>query len=85
MFVTTNWALGTRLTPADESGRYLGISNLAGAGAGIVGSSIGGPLADYFNGIQHGLGYPVVFALYGGLFLLSVLLLPRIKILKKEG
>lgn len=78
-FMASNWALGTDLVPHKDAGRYLGISNLAGAGAGIVGSSIGGPLADYFNAIQPGLGYPVVFALYGGLFLLSVLLLPRIK------
>ena len=79
-FMATNWALGTDLVPRKDAGRYLGISNLAGAGAGIVGSSIGGPLADYFNAIRPGLGYPVIFTLYGGLFLLSVLLLPRIKI-----
>jgi len=78
-FMASNWALGTDLVPQKDAGRYLGISNLAGAGAGIIGSSIGGPLADYFNAIQPGLGYPVIFALYGGLFLLSVLLLPRIK------
>ncbi len=77
-FMSANWALGTDLVPAKDAGRYLGISNLAGAGAGIVGSSIGGPLADYFNAIHPGLGYPVIFALYGGLFLLSVLLLPKI-------
>jgi MFS family permease len=77
-FNSANWALGTNLVPAKDAGRYLGISNLAGAGAGIVGSSIGGPLADYFNAIRPGLGYPVIFALYGGLFLLSVLLLPKI-------
>ena len=78
-FMASNWALGTDLVPKQDAGRYLGISNLAGAGAGIIGSSIGGPLADYFNAIQPGLGYPVIFALYGGLFLFSVLLLPRIK------
>lgn len=77
-FMSANWALGTDLVPAKDAGRYLGISNLAGAGAGIVGSSIGGPMADYFNAIQPGLGYPVIFAIYGGLFLLSVLLLPKI-------
>ena len=77
-FMSANWALGTDLVPAKDAGRYLGISNLAGAGAGIVGSSIGGPMADYFNAIQPGLGYPVIFALYGGLFLISVLLLPKI-------
>jgi len=84
-FMATNWALGTELVPAKDAGRYLGISNLAGAGAGIVGSSIGGPLADYFNSIQPGLGYPVIFALYGGLFLLSVLILPRITKPKEES
>lgn len=77
-FMSANWALGTDLVPSKDAGRYLGISNLAGAGAGIVGSSIGGPMADYFNAIQPGLGYPVIFALYGGLFLFSVALLHRI-------
>lgn len=84
-FMSANWALGTDLVPEKDAGRYLGISNLAGAGAGIVGSSLGGPLADYFNAIQPGLGYSVIFALYGGLFLLSVLLLPRIKTAAQEG
>jgi len=79
IFMATNWALGTDLAPKMDAGRYLGISNLAGAGAGIIGSSIGGPLADYFNSIQTGLGYSVIFALYSGLFLLSVLLLPQIQ------
>jgi hypothetical protein len=41
LFVTTNWALGTRLVPSAEAGRYLGISNLAGAGAGMIGTGPG--------------------------------------------
>ena len=49
LFMTTNWALGTRLVPAAEAGRYLGISNLAGAGAGMIGTGIGGPVADYLQ------------------------------------
>ncbi|MCX6056316.1 MAG: hypothetical protein NTZ74_15675 [Chloroflexi bacterium] len=47
------------------------------------GSSIGGPMADYFNSIQPGLGYPVIFAIYSGLFLLSVILLPKIVLKQK--
>ncbi|MGD8474340.1 MAG: MFS transporter, partial [Anaerolineae bacterium] len=39
-FMASNWALGTDLAPPDEAGRYLGIANLAGAGAGIVGAGI---------------------------------------------
>lgn len=71
VFMTTNWALGTDLAPSEEAGRYLGVSNLAGAGAGVVGAGIGGPLADYLNGYRPGLGYFVVFGCYGLLFLLS--------------
>ena len=51
---------------------YLGISNLAGAGAGMIGSGIGGPIADYLNGTMPGLGYFCIFGSYGILFLLSV-------------
>jgi MFS family permease len=78
-FMATNWALGTDLAPSKEAGRYLGISNLAGAGAGIVGAGIGGPMADFFNALQPGLGYIVIFAIYGALFLLSTLVLGRVK------
>jgi MFS family permease len=78
LFWTSNWALGTDLVPKSEAGRYLGISNLAGAGAGIVGMGIGGPIADFFNGIRTGLGYLVIFSLYAILFLLSVVALSKV-------
>jgi MFS family permease len=71
LFTTTNWAMGTDLVPPEEAGRYLGISNLAGAGAGIVGTGIGGPMADYLNGYLPGLGYFAIFASYAVLFALS--------------
>ncbi|MGE5123973.1 MAG: MFS transporter, partial [Acidobacteriaceae bacterium] len=48
-FYTSNWALGTLLVPKAEAGRYLGLSNLAGAGAGAVGAYIGGPIADFLT------------------------------------
>ncbi|HDQ72698.1 MAG TPA: MFS transporter, partial [Chloroflexi bacterium] len=60
IFYTASWALGTSLVPKDEAGRFLGISNLAGAGAGAVGAYIGGPLADFFTRYTPdapGLGY----------------------------
>lgn len=78
-FMSTNWALGTQLVPPEEAGKYLGISNLAGAGAGIVGKGIGGPLADYFNSVKSGLGYLVIFFLYALLFIFSALILVKIK------
>ena len=89
LFFTANWALGTDLVPKDEAGRYLGISNLAGAGAGAVGSYIGGPIADYFTvhvPSQPGLGYVILFAIYGVLFLLSVVALRQVRpALGEEG
>ena len=83
IFFTANWALGTSLVPKAEAGRYLGISNLAGAGAGAVGAYIGGPIADYFTIYAPdtpGLGYIILFAIYGMLFLFSVFAVTRIKI-----
>ena len=77
-FFTANWALGTRIVPAAEAGRYLGISNLAGAGAGAVGAYIGGPIADYLTQRLPqvpGAGYILLFGIYGVMFLLSVLAL----------
>ncbi len=78
-FMATNWALGTHLVPPKDAGKYLGISNLAGAGAGIVGAGIGGPLADFFNQLRPGLGYLVIFAIYGALFLISAATLVKVK------
>ncbi|TET85717.1 MAG: MFS transporter [Anaerolineales bacterium] len=82
LFFTANWALGTELVPKNEAGRYLGISNLAGAGAGAVGAYIGGPIADLFTvrvPEVPGLGYVLLFSIYGILFLLSAVALTQVK------
>lgn len=83
IFYTVNWALGTSLVPDKEAGRYLGISNLAGAGAGAIGTYIGGPIADFFTVHMPqtpGLGYIVIFAIYGLLFLLSTVALAGVQL-----
>ena len=81
-FYAANWALGTSLVPKAEAARYLGISNLAGAGAGAVGAYIGGPIADYFTAnvpsIQ-GLGYVLLFAIYGVMFIVSIVALRGVR------
>jgi MFS family permease len=79
LFMTANWALGTDLVPGEEAGRYLGISNLAGAGAGIVGAGIGGLVADAINDYSMGLGYFAVFAAYALLFALSTVSLKWVR------
>lgn len=81
-FFTANWALGTSLVPKGKAGRYLGISNLAGAGAGAIGACIGGPIADYFTVRTPnipGMGYLLLFAIYGMLFLVSSLVLTQVR------
>jgi MFS family permease len=82
LFYTANWALGTLLVPKQEAGRYLGISNLAGAGAGAVGAFIGGPIADFVTAQVPqipGFGYVLLFSIYGLLFLFSVIALTKVK------
>jgi len=79
LFTATNWALGTDLAPRAEAGRYLGISNLAGAGAGMIGTGIGGPVIDYLNRYQPGLGYFAIFSGYCILFILSTVSLHWVK------
>jgi MFS family permease len=79
LFMTANWAMGTNLVPPEEAGRYLGISNLAGAGAGMIGAGIGGPVADYLNIRSPGLGYFAIFAAYVVLFALSTVSLRFIR------
>jgi MFS family permease len=72
LFYSANWALGTALVPEEQAGRYLGLSNLAGAGAGAIGAYMGGPIADR-------VGYVALFVIYGVLFALSILALGGIK------
>ncbi|OGO26700.1 MAG: hypothetical protein A2W33_07955 [Chloroflexi bacterium RBG_16_52_11] len=83
VFYTANWSLGTDLAPIDQAGRYLGISNLAGAGAGAVGAYIGGPIADTTTRMlpdQPGFGYIMLFSIYGVMILFSVLAVSKVKL-----
>jgi MFS family permease len=82
LFTTSNWALGTELVPGEEAGRYLGVSNLAGAGAGMIGSGIAGPMADWINRYRPGLGYFVIFGCYVVLFVLSTF---SLRMLSRRG
>ena len=81
LFFSSSWALGTDLIADATASKYLGIQNIAAAGAGAVGAYIGGPIADFFS---HnfpqvpGLGYVVLFGMFGFLCLLSSLALTRV-------
>lgn len=76
IFLSVNWALATDLIPAAEAGKYLGLSNLATAGAGAA-SRLAGPLIDGLNALRPGayLGYPALFVLAAASTLLGTILL----------
>ena len=64
LFNVASWALGTDIIPGERAGEYLGLQNLAGAGAGAIGAYIGGSIADHS-------GYILMMAMFGVMFLLS--------------
>jgi MFS family permease len=78
LFLTSNWALLNILAPGDQAGRYIGLTNLATAGAGAVGR-LGGPLIDLLNNAQPGFfaGYTSMFIFGAVCSLASALLLWR--------
>ena len=60
-FMSTNWALATDLLPKGKEARYLGLTNLATAGGSALTLFIIGPMIDFFNAYNPGLGYRVMF------------------------
>ena len=51
--------------------QFMGIQNLAGAGAGAIGAYIGGPIAD-------SVSYVLLMTIYGAIFLLAIIPLLRV-------
>ena len=80
IFLSVNWALATDLIPTQEAGKYLGLSNLATAGAGAT-ARLAGPLIDGVNALRPGTyrGYPVVFVLASAATLAGTVLLVRVR------
>ncbi len=80
MLLSVDWALVTDLVPAAESGRFMGISNLATAGAGILATAIGGPLLDLGNGAHAGAGFPLLFGFLAVSLFLGGWLVGRVRV-----
>jgi MFS family permease len=80
LFLTSNWALATRLAPPRAAGKYLGLTNLATAGAGAV-ARLAGPPIDALNALQPGAhwGYAGMFIFGAAAVLISGLLLIKVK------
>jgi MFS family permease len=84
MFLAVDWALMTDIVPKASSGRYMGISNVATATAGIVAVMTGGLLMDTMNevlgygiGPRWALGLAAVYFVLGALLLRPVIEPPR--------
>ncbi len=82
LFFSVDWAFIQDVIPAEEAGLFMGFSNIATAGSGIIARFVGGFLLDPFNAGPQRLGlpggYPViffvffVFLLIGGFLILKV-------------
>lgn len=81
LFLTSNWALANSLAPQEEAGKYLGLTNLATAGAAAL-SRLEGPALDWLNAAWPGawVGYRGLFVFGALCMLLSVFLLQRIHV-----
>ncbi len=62
LFLTANWALANSLVPPGEAGKFMGLTNLATAGAGAS-ARLAGPLVDFANNTWPGVwaGYTILF------------------------
>lgn len=77
VFFSVDWAFIQDVIPAREGGLYMGFSNIATAGAGIMAVAFGGPILDLFNRGAPILGlpggFPVVFGIFVVWFVLGSL------------
>jgi MFS family permease len=86
-FESVDWAFIQDVIPAHEGGLFMGFSNIATAGAGIIARFAAGGLLDVFNAGPPILGlrggYPVIFTMFflwlilGSLAILKVPERPR--------
>lgn len=83
LFLSANWALANDNVPAGEAGKFLGLTNLATAGAGAL-SRLAGPGIDSLNALRPGayLGYDGLFILAALTAILSLLVLRSVPELK---
>jgi MFS family permease len=86
LFLTSSWALSNRLAPPDQAGKFLGLTNLATAGAGAL-SRLEGPLIDMTNNTFPGMwmGYTGMFVFGSICAIISLVMLSKINLNKVEA
>jgi MFS family permease len=80
VFLGVDWALMTDIIPKAESGRYMGISNIAVAGAGPIASTVGGLLVFAASAATLGpeLAYRSIFVLMALELIIGAVALRRV-------
>ncbi len=73
IFGAVDWAFATDLIPLREAGRFMGLSNLATAGCQAFAAFIGGFVVD------SALGYSGLFILVGLYYIMSAVILFRVR------
>src|SRR5947208_2830878 len=85
IFLSVHWAFMTDLIPKAEAGRYMGVSNIATASAGLIARPILGPIIDGFNNNrQSAVGYRVMFGIVTGFLVIALLTLRPVREIKVE-
>jgi MFS family permease len=79
LFLTSNWALLNELAPPEQTGKFLGLTNLATAGAAAL-ARLEGPMIDTLNQARPGAwwGYTALFLLGAVGIAASAVLLARV-------
>jgi MFS family permease len=82
LFFSVDWAFIQDVIPHGEAGLFMGFSNIATAGSGIISRLVGGFLLDPFN---HGPrllglpgGFPVIFSFFFLCLLVGALLILKV-------
>jgi hypothetical protein len=78
--------LSNRLAPPDQAGKFLGLTNLATAGAGAL-SRLEGPLIDMTNNAIPGMwmGYTGMFVFGSICAIISLVMLSKIDLKKVDA
>lgn len=83
-FISIDWAFITDVIPVQDAGLFMGFSNIATAGSGILARFVAGFLLDFFNarGRILGLpgGYPVIFFVFVAWVVVGSALVVKVKV-----
>ena len=80
LFTAADWAAAIDLVPdVRAAGLYMGLTNVATAGGDALATLSAGVALDVVNQLAPGYGFRAVFALMGLYFLLSVVVLAKVR------